>query len=70
MPDALQPGKLPDPYLTKKDVAQMLQVTERTVDNYMDRGFLPYFKLGRTVRFRLKDIEAHIEEKLMHETYH
>jgi excisionase family DNA binding protein len=51
----------PSMYLTKQDMAKLLQVTPRTIDNLMARGILPFVRLGRTVRFRLKDVEAHIE---------
>jgi len=54
-------AQLPTTYLTKQDVARLLQVSVRTVENFMSRGLLPFFRIGRTVRFRLKDIEAHLE---------
>jgi predicted DNA-binding transcriptional regulator AlpA len=48
--------------LTKSQIAVKLQVTQRTVDNFMARGILPYFKLGnRMVRFRLLDVQAHLD---------
>ena len=53
-------AQLPTTYLTKQDVARLLQVSVRTVENFMSRGLLPFFRIGRTVRFRLKDIEAHL----------
>ncbi len=48
--------------LTKAQIAVKLQITQRTVDNFMARGILPYFKLGeRMVRFRLSDVQAHLD---------
>lgn len=45
--------------LTKAEVAQLCQVTERTIDAWMQSGYLVYYKLGRTVRFRLTDLQTH-----------
>ena len=50
-------------YLTKPQVAELLNVTPRTIDNFMKRGWLVYHKIGRTVRFRMDDIERHLNEK-------
>jgi excisionase family DNA binding protein len=47
-------------YLNKKQVAQRLNVSARTVDNLMRNGVLPYRKLGRLVRFELADVDAHL----------
>ncbi len=46
--------------LTKADVARYCQVTSRCIDNWMARGILAYFKMGRTVRFRLGDVQDHL----------
>ncbi|MDA7633550.1 DNA-binding protein [bacterium] len=40
-----------DELLTKKQLAHRLQVTTRSIDQYMAFRGLPYFKVGRTVRF-------------------
>ncbi|NBV23382.1 MAG: DNA-binding protein [Proteobacteria bacterium] len=42
----------------KRDVASMLVVCPRTVDNLMERG-LPHLKLGkRAVRFDMEEVRA------------
>lgn len=46
------------PYLTKLQVAELFQVTERTVDAWMERRLIPFIKIGRTVRFRIEDLES------------
>jgi excisionase family DNA binding protein len=66
----LQPTRLPanpsDPannrVLNKKQVAELLNVTVRSVDEWMKRGILPYLKIGRTVRFKSGDIVRHLDE--------
>ena len=45
-------------FLKKHQVADWLQVTTRTIDDYMKRGILPFYKLGRTVRFHQEDVET------------
>jgi excisionase family DNA binding protein len=51
-----------DRYLTKQEVAALLGVSRRTVDNFMRRGWLVYHKIGRTVRFRKHDVDQHLNE--------
>jgi excisionase family DNA binding protein len=55
-----EPAK-PCPYLEKKEVADLFQVSCRTIDNWMAKGYLPYYKLGRIIRFKLCDIEAQLD---------
>ncbi len=46
--------------LTKTEVADYAQCTTRCIDNWMRRGYLPYFKIGRTVRFKVADVDAYL----------
>jgi excisionase family DNA binding protein len=46
--------------LNKAELARFCGVRVRTIENWMRLG-LPYFKIGRTVRFKLSDINAHLE---------
>ena len=48
-------------YLTKREVAERLRKKIRTIDNWMKRGILPYYKLGRTVSFKWSDVQAHLD---------
>jgi len=48
--------------LTIKDLAQFLNVTERTIYNLLGRGDLPGFKVGASWRFKKEDIDKWIEE--------
>lgn len=47
--------------VTKKEAAEFLRVTERTVDNYVIQGLLTAYYPGgiaaKTVRFRLEDLK-------------
>lgn len=49
-------------FIGKAEVAQRLNKTLRTVDNWMQRGILPYYKIGRSVEFKWSEIEAHLAQ--------
>lgn len=49
--------------LTKKEVAQILGLQERSVNTLMTEGKLPYIKINRAVRFDPKDVEAFIQRQ-------
>jgi len=52
------------PALTAKQVAQVLQIPVKTVYDLGVRGELLRVKIGRTVRFPKKQIEALLEDSL------
>lgn len=47
--------------LTKKETAEVLRVTQRTLDRYRLSGILTPIYLGRTVRYRRDDVQALID---------
>jgi excisionase family DNA binding protein len=47
-------------FLTSRQVADLLQVSVRTVVNMRRKFILPHLKIGRLVRFRQRDVEAAI----------
>lgn len=49
-------------FINKGEVARRLGKTLRTVDNWMQRGLLPYFKIGRSISFKWSDVEAHLAQ--------
>ncbi len=51
-----------DPLLTLTDVAEYLQVAERTVYLWAQKSQIPSFKLGNVWRFKKSDLETWIEE--------
>ena len=53
-------GQPAEGFITKADVAQRTGKTVRTVDNWMKRGILPYFKVRHSVLFKWADVEAHL----------
>jgi predicted DNA-binding transcriptional regulator AlpA len=42
--------------------ARRLGKTLRTVDNWMSRGRLPYYKIGRSVEFRWSEAQHHLAQ--------
>ena len=52
-------------FISKAEVAVRLGMTARTVEHWMQRGIIPYLKIGRgrraTVLFKWPDIEAHLK---------
>jgi len=51
-----------EPFIGKPEVARRLNKTIRTVDNWMSRGLLPYYKIGRSVEFKWSDVETHLRQ--------
>ena len=52
-----------DDLLNKFELAHKLHVSKRTVDEYMKRGWLNYFRLGKTIRFRWSDVLEKLNER-------
>lgn len=50
--------------LTIKQIAEYLNVTERTIYNLLQRGELPGFKVGMAWRFRKEDIDKWIQRNM------
>jgi excisionase family DNA binding protein len=51
-------------YLTVPQVAELLQLSEKTVYRLAQRGELPGFKAGGSWRFRRTDIDAWAAEQI------
>ena len=51
-----------EPYIDKGEVGRRTQMRPRTIDDWMKRGLLPYYKVGRSVRFKWSEVEAHLAE--------
>jgi len=51
-----------EPFINKREVARRLGRTVRTVDNWMRRGLLPYYKCSHVVTFRWSEIQAFMRE--------
>lgn len=44
-------------FIREKDLATKLRLTRRTLQDYREKGYLPYYKIGGTVLYKESDIE-------------
>ena len=49
-------------YVTAKEVAQYLGVTEKTIYKWARQGEIPCRRFGRTVKFSIEDIDKKEDE--------
>jgi hypothetical protein len=47
--------------MTEQELALHLKICRRQLYNWRVGGLIPYFKLGKAVRFRVADVAAAIE---------
>jgi excisionase family DNA binding protein len=47
--------------LRKRELAEQLAISKRTLDIWCAEGRIPYLKIGRSVRFRLPDVLAKLQ---------
>jgi excisionase family DNA binding protein len=52
-----------DPLLRVTDAAQILKVSRSNIYQVMDRGDLPYVKIGKSRRIRPEDLARLIEQR-------
>lgn len=55
-------GQEVEPYIRKGEVARRLGIKPRTTDQWMKDGKLVYLKVGRSVRFKWSEVEAHLAQ--------
>jgi len=46
----------------KKEAAAYLKIGVRTLDDWMAKRLIPYFKIGKSVRFKTADLDAALEK--------
>jgi excisionase family DNA binding protein len=56
-----------DPLATTEDVARHCRVSKRTVQAWYYTRIIPSLKIGRLVRFRLKDVEKALNRHTIQE---
>jgi hypothetical protein len=49
--------------LKKGQLAGELNMSTRSVENFMRRGWIPYVRIGRSVRFDLADVLATVKTR-------
>lgn len=54
-------GNPSDVMLNKKELAERLKMTVRTVENWQRRGILPFVKVSKVVLFHWPDVVEHLK---------
>ena len=71
-----QPSAYGDELLTDKEVAYLLKVSRRTLQDYRNNGILPYTQVGGKILYRASDTDervqgsVQIQKKLTRKTLH
>ncbi len=47
--------------MTEQELARHLKICRRQLYNWRVGGLIPYFKMGKAVRFRVADVSAALE---------
>ena len=63
--DSPRTEQAPSPLLTEKDTCAYLRVSKRNLYCWRMAGLVPYFKIGRAVRFRKAELDAALERMRM-----
>jgi excisionase family DNA binding protein len=63
--DSPRAEKAPSLLLTEKDACAYLKVSKRNLYCWRIAGLIPYFKIGRAVRFRKAELDAALERMRM-----
>jgi excisionase family DNA binding protein len=49
-----------EPFIKKAEVARRIGMSVRTVDNWMRRRQIPFYRIRRSVMFRWSEVQAHL----------
>ncbi len=52
---------LTERWLDNQDVCTILKISSRTLQNYRDKGILPFSQIGNKIYYKASDIEKHLE---------
>lgn len=44
-------------FLNKKQVCNLLHICSRSLQNYRDRGILPFYKIGGKLLYKMSDVQ-------------
>lgn len=51
-------------WVGKKDTAAHLKISLRTLNEWMKKGFIPYIRIGRGLRFKLSEVDEAMKRRL------
>ena len=52
-----------EPFIDKVEAARRLNCSVRSIDNWMSRGVIPFYKIGRKVGFKWSEVEEALRAK-------
>ena len=61
----VQTVKTEDAYLSIEEVCKLLKIHKSTLWRWRKQGLIPYMQYGRTVRFKLSDINIFIDQNYL-----
>ena len=56
-------GPLHEEYISKKELGRRLGKPVRTIEYWIWRGWLPYYKIGHSVRFKWSEVQARLGQQ-------
>lgn len=51
--------------MTKREISEYFGITERTIEVWMRRRYIPYIKIGQSVRFRVASVLRYVDDKYL-----
>lgn len=60
---------LENTWLSNQEVAKLLRVTPRTLQNYRDQGIIPFSQVGPKIYYKASDIQKHLEDHYVKSSY-
>lgn len=58
----MQARPVDEEWYSNGDVCRLLGISQRTLQNYRDRGCIPYSQVGHKCFYKIKDVEEFIEK--------
>jgi len=56
-------GVSPGPLMSEREVALYLKVSARTIIDWRQRGLIPFFRIGRSIRYSREQINRALLER-------
>ncbi len=53
----------PGPLMSEREVAAYLKVSTRTIIDWRQRGIIPFFRIGRSIRYSREQIDRALLER-------
>ena len=51
--------------MTKREISEYFGISERTIEVWMRRRYIPYIKIGQSVRFRVATVLRYVDDKYL-----